>query len=304
VKNALFALVMLIAGAGCAAQARELALTFDDAPLPGSVILSGQERTARLIAALDRAGVEQAAFFANTRGRLDGEGGERLAAYGRAGHAIANHSASHPHLRDLAPAEFLGNVDEAHRALRAYPTFRAWFRFPFLDEGDTEAKRDAVRAGLIERDYAQGYVTIDTFDWYLDSLARRAAERGERVDMEALSSLYVEMVAASAAHYDRLARRALGRSPRHVLLLHENDLAALFIDDVVAGLRREGWTIVTADAAFADPIAGQTPRTMRLSQGRVAALAHDLGVPTEELRGPFEATELLDELFSEHVVQR
>ena len=54
-----------------------------------------EQRTERLIAALRRAGVRQAAFFV-TPGHLEqpwGAGGEaRIAAYVRAGHVIANHS--------------------------------------------------------------------------------------------------------------------------------------------------------------------------------------------------------------------
>ncbi len=47
---------------------------------------------------------------------------------------------------------------------------------------------------------------------------------------------------------------SMSPAPAHVPLLHETDLAAMYISDLVAELRRNGWTIVTADKAFADPI--------------------------------------------------
>jgi hypothetical protein len=34
-----------------------------------------------------------------------------------------------------------------------------------------------------------------------------------------------------------------------MMLLHETDLAALYIGDLVRALRRAGWTVVSADAA-------------------------------------------------------
>jgi tryptophan synthase beta subunit len=37
-------------------------------------------------------------------------------------------------------------------------------------------------------------------------------------------------------------------------LLHETDIAARYLPALVAGLREDGWEIVTADAAFADPV--------------------------------------------------
>ena len=58
-----------------------------------------------------------------------------------------------------------------------------------------------------------------------------------------------------------------------MLLLHETDLNALFIVDLVEGLRADGWTIVTMDEAYADPIAQIEPDTLYLGGGRIAALA-------------------------------
>jgi hypothetical protein len=58
-----------------------------------------------------------------------------------------------------------------------------------------------------------------------------------------------------------------------VLRLHETDLNALFIPDVVAALQADGWEIVTIDEAYADPIAEMEPDTVYLGGGRVAALA-------------------------------
>ncbi|HYD88469.1 MAG TPA: polysaccharide deacetylase family protein [Vitreimonas sp.] len=285
------------------AEARELALSFDDAPRRGSALMQGPERAERLLAGLEQAGVGQAVFFANSE-RVDEEGRARLRAYAAAGHLIANHSATHPHLREMTAEAFLADVVAADRVLRPLPGFRPWFRFPFLDEGDTAEKRDAVRAGLTAIGYAQGYVTIDTYDWYLDHLANQAAARGETLNLEALGALYAEAIAASADFYDDVAVAHLGRSPRHVLLLHENDMAAMFIPQLVAALQADGWRIVSADAAYSDPIARTEPQTLFLGQGRVAALAADAGAPRRSLFGPFEEEAELDALFAARVLNR
>ncbi len=87
---------------------------------------------------LKRAGVAQAAFFVNPANLEtgDGKGGEdRILAYVAAGHVIANHSWSHPHLSELSADAFLADVDRAEAWLRPREGHRAWFRFPFLDEG-------------------------------------------------------------------------------------------------------------------------------------------------------------------------
>ena len=112
-----------------------------------------------------------------------------------------------------------------------------------------------MRAALRERGLLNGYVTVDNFDWAIDDLARKAVEAGTEIDLPALGALYVETIVDTANFNDRVARETLGRSPAHVLLLHETDLNALFVADLVAGLRAAGWTIVTMDEAYADPIA-------------------------------------------------
>lgn len=268
------ALLALAAGTAFA-DGRRIAITFDDAPRDDTH-LAGPERARRLIAGLGSAGVE-ATFFCTTQGLAEAEGRARIDAYRTAGHLVANHAYAHPDLHRVGTKAFLADFARAADDLAAIPGARRWFRFPYLHEGRTLEERDAVRAALAAAGYVNGYVTIDNYDWYLDRLFQDAIAAGRKVDYERLSAAYVELLIAGVEFYDRIARETLGRSPAHVLLLHENDLAALFIADLAATLRAKGWQIVSADEAYADPIAREEPETLLLGQGRVAALAVDRG---------------------------
>jgi peptidoglycan/xylan/chitin deacetylase (PgdA/CDA1 family) len=294
-------LAALLALSVAPATAREIAITFDDAPTNDSATFTGEERTKRLIAALKAAGIEQAAFFCVPRAKPTSDL-TRLRAYAAAGHIIANHSDTHRNLRNLPADEYLADIAAADRALKGFPNFRPWFRFPFLAEGETREKRDAVRAGLRAMNYAQGYVTVDNYDWYLNALANNAKKAGQNVDEAALRDLYVEVLTEAVEFYDAIAVKALGRSPHHVLLLHENDLAALFVADLAAELRKRGWTIVGADAAYADPIAGIEPDTLFLNQGRVAAIARTKGAKPIDLVHVNEDEAALEALFAARVL--
>ena len=86
-----------------------------------------------------------------------------------------------------------------------------------------------------------------------------------------------------------------------MLLLHENDLAALFVGDLVAELRRRGFRIIPATTAFKDPIADLNPDTLFLGQGRIAALAHEGGMTPAELISPTEDEVYLRERFEAEV---
>ncbi|MBL8548845.1 MAG: polysaccharide deacetylase family protein [Hyphomonadaceae bacterium] len=286
-----------------AAETREIALTFDDAPTPDSAALTGEQRTRRLIAALKRARVSGAAIFAIGE-QAHGQGLARLRAYARAGHVIGNHTNTHRSANRLSTEEFLADVRQADDTLSGLPRFRRWMRFPYLDEGDAVAKRDAVRAGLREMGYANGYVTVDPWDWCMDYLVRDAVARGDAIDWAIIAEVYADVIVRSANFMDTLARRRLGRAPRQVLLLHENDLAVRCIGRAAARLRAEGWRIIPADQAFADPIAAIEPETLPLNSGRLAALARIAGASAAEVDTGFRNEARLAELLSRGMTPR
>ncbi|MGK6320932.1 polysaccharide deacetylase family protein [Sphingomonas sp. DT-204] len=276
-------LTALLACAAPLAAQKRIALSFDDVPRGRGAFLTPDQRTERLIAGLKQAGVRQAVFYVNP-GRLatpDGANGEaHIAAYVAAGHVIANHSFSHQHLNAMPADAYLADIDRAEAWLKDRPGYRPWFRFPFLDEGSKDkAKRDAVRAGLKARGLANGYVTVDGSDWNMEGLTIAAVKAGKPIDMAALKALYVETLVGAADFYDDLARRTLGRSPAHVILLHETDLAALYITDLVEALRKDGWEIITADEAYRDPIASAEPDVPSANGPRSELMAWEKGLP-------------------------
>ena len=143
ILRAILALLAAACLAACAtatpdeAGAKRIALTFDDVPRNAGVFLSEDERTTRLIDGLERAGVEQAAFFVTT-GNLDQTtgGAERIARYvgevlpgGHFGQVhvavrvVGQHMARRDITRDpLGPAGGLAEVtggDEERRLLDA-----------------------------------------------------------------------------------------------------------------------------------------------------------------------------------------
>ncbi len=254
----------------------EIALSFDDAPRPSTRQFSGPERTRLLLAALKQAQVEQVAFFVTTSHLDRDEGHARLATYTQAGHVIANHSHAHLNVRSVGAEVFSADLRQAHDLLKDLPGFQPWFRYPFLNQGNTLEDQLAVKKTLSELNYSHGYVTVDNYDFYLDTLLQRALQQGKKVDMEALKQVYIETLWRCIQFYDNLAKATLQRSPKHVLLLHENDLAALFIGDLVAFLRDKGWRIISPSEAYSDPIAKVEPAKV-CNQGLVACLAREAG---------------------------
>lgn len=285
------------------ANALEIALTFDDAPRTGSYY-SGKERASKLISSLKAAKVDQVAFFVNTS-RMDQEGHARIKFYSDQGHLIGNHTHSHLDINRVTLSQYLKDFQAADAILkeRSLTQFKKWFRFPYLREGNTEAKRDGMRAALNESGYKNAYITINNYDWHIDALFQKAIEEGKEVDFKALKAVYIKVLVDSVRYYDEMAIKYLGRSPRHVLLLHENDLAAMFISDLVTAFRNKGWKIISPSMAYDDDISKyKTNKILAFNPGRIGEIAFDNGSPRTQLWQEACDEAFLERLFIEEGV--
>ncbi|WP_223789542.1 polysaccharide deacetylase family protein [Marinicella meishanensis] len=279
---------------------KQIAITFDDAPRPNSSLTSEQRAKALLIA-LDASGVEQAMFFVTTK-HLNEQTKPILDLYQQDGHLIANHSNQHLWLHRTELDTYQQDVLTADQALRDYPHFKPYFRYPYLDEGRDKKVVKKMQKFLQKLGYQNGYVTVDNYDWYLEKLYQDAVKAGDKINLVQMKQLYIDVLWAAIEHSDRIAEQYLGRSPKHVLLLHDNDLAAYFIGDLVMHLKAQGWEIISPLEAYQDPIAQQVPKTLFTGQGRVAALARDAGASPQELVHVAEDEAELQRLFTEYQV--
>ena len=255
------------------AYSKEIAITIDDAPM-GGTHLTGIERSQKIIQALKET-YTQATFFVNPK-KMNEEGIKRIDAYEKAQHLIANHSFSHHELNRVDAATYSEDIKKGHEALKHYTYFVKYFRFPYLREGDTQEKRDGVRKTLKELGLKNGYVTVNTYDWHMNNLYQNAIKANRAVNMDEFKKIYIRILIDAANYYDKMAVDSLGRSPRHTLLLHENDLTAYFLKDLILALKKDGWSIITADYAYRDPIADfETNTLFEKNPGRIGEIAHD-----------------------------
>lgn len=252
---------------------KEIAITFDDSPRAASGYFDGPKRAEKLISELIEHNVGKVVFF-SVSSNLNEEGYQRLLRYSEAGHIIANHTHSHPNINETNLQAYKQNFLLAEQKLKQFKTYQKIFRFPFLREGDTFEKRNGMRTLLQERGYINGYVTLNNYDWYIETLFQEAILKGKIVDFDKLSRFYVDVLMESIEYYDEMAISQLGRSPKHVLLLHEIDISALFIGDLVDELRNKGWKIISAESAYSDDIAEfKIAQPLKYNPGRVGEIA-------------------------------
>lgn len=283
-------------------MAGEIAFTFDDAPTYDSAVMSGAERTSKLINGLTKNGVDDAVIFVLAK-NITEESVKRLTQYVDAGFELGNHTFTHESANKLEADNFLLDSYHAYLKIKRLDPNTRYFRFPYLHYGESQEKRKTILDGLHDMGYQIGYVTVDNYDWYINSLYVKAVEDGHKVNLENLGKLYVDVIWASIQFYDQIAIKYIGKSPKHILLLHENDMAAMFLPQLIKKIRKSGWETISPTEAYSD----QTLRSSGdnyefFKQGRIAAIAQTMGANPEQLRTPYESIESIDKLFLEYNV--
>ena len=223
-----------------------VALTFDDLPAAGG-LPAGDTRTQILTQLAEelRANHLEGTYGFVTADDLEGDPDtqEALRAWVREGMRIGNHTWSHPELTGDSVGAYEQNIAQDEPALRAYSKGRDWhwFRFPYLEEGDTVGKREAVRGWLEAHGYRLAEVTLnfEDDDWS-DAWERCAAKRND-AEIAWLQQSYME----NAAEFIQVGREeeeiAFGHEIPNVLELHATEFTTLMLPDLLRLLRQEGF---------------------------------------------------------------
>ena len=286
-------------------SAKEIAITFDDAPRSGSTFMRGDEIAERLIKELKSRDVDGAAFFITTKNIVNDKSLNRLQRYVDAGFDLANHGHAHLSAKKVKPYKYLADFYTSHLISKDFEGLLKLHRFPYLHQADNEKDRKRIYDEINRLGYGHGYITVDNYDWYLNSILVKAHKEEREVNLDNLKRLYLDTLLDNVEFYDEIAIQSLGRSPKHVLLLHENEIAALFIGDLIDRLRAKGWKIISPKEAYTDPIANSYDPSHELTgQGRVAAIAHSKGMPKDRLKNNNEDEAYLDKKAIEYRVYK
>lgn len=253
--------VALLAGCSTLPKAQsdlKLAITIDDLPVhseppPGETSASV---ATTMIGALREANV------LDPHGFINGAWTERdpatlqiLQDWRSAGLPLANHSWSHRHLNEMTLEEFEQEVARNEPLLKQLSRSDEWrwFRYPFLDEGETAAKRAGARAVLARRGYKVAAVTMDFSDWQWPAAYARCVLSGDRAAIAELERHFLDSARENVRYSRSLSRSLYGRDIPYVLLLHVSPMTARMMPRLVELYRSEGFRFVSLAEAQVDP---------------------------------------------------
>jgi peptidoglycan/xylan/chitin deacetylase (PgdA/CDA1 family) len=183
------------------------------------------------------------------------------------GNPLGSHTWSHPALDQTSAKKYIANIAENEPILRKLtkdePGPRGdwhWFRYPYLEEGNTLAKRDAVRGYLFAHDYKIAEVTIDFGDYMWNDVYARCAVKHDEAAIGSLHDSYLATAAEYITYSRTISHRLYGRDIPYVLLLHVGAFDAKMLPDLIALFRSRGFEFVTLPQAESDPVYSVDPK--------------------------------------------
>lgn len=252
-------LLLALLGAGAHAQpsARPLLVTIDDLPISATRLHpdpAERERITRGMLDVLRKHKVPAVAFVTWDHVLAPSDRDLLRLWMDAGHELGNHTLHHLNYTRTAPAEYIADAETARKEISGLAGRKVrFFRFPFLREGDTEAKLDAMRAWLAESGQRTVPVTLDNQDWSFEGPWVEARRKGDEAAMARVAEEYHESLHLDIRHHEETGDELFGRPVAQVLLLHGTEVGAAQWDRLFTWLEQRGYRFADADEVLADP---------------------------------------------------
>jgi len=242
--------------------ARRVAITFDDLPGTNSATMNAADIVAmntELVGDLSAAKIPAIGFVNEQRLYHFGEVDERIHAldlWVDAGFDLGNHSFSHASLNHVPLADWELDVERGETVTRMlmdeHHKKLTYFRYPYLDMGpDLDTMRKAEEF-LAERGYRIAPVTLDAWDWYFAQVYDDARSRKDTALEQRVVASWLDHSAAMFDYYEKKSRALFGHEPAEVLLAHDTWLEAEHLPDLIALLRKQGYTFISLDEALED----------------------------------------------------
>ncbi len=241
------------------AQAPKLAFTWDDLPAH-SVLPQGETRVdigRKIIVAMQAAHMPPVYGFVNGSFLLDEPlSAPMLTEWRKAGLMLGNHTWSHMDLNQSSMAAWEADVLKNEPVLEKYANGIDWhwLRFPFLSEGDTPEKRDAIRQFLAAHGYKIADVTMDFGDYMYNEPYARCVAKKDDAAIKQLGESYLKIADQTIDNSRAIAISEYGREIPYVLLMHVGAFDARMLPRLIALYKSRGFQFITLEEAEKDPV--------------------------------------------------
>jgi peptidoglycan-N-acetylglucosamine deacetylase len=248
----IFCLVVAASG-----QPRQVAITIDDLPrggdtLQGRDLAAIRAMTVKLLGPLR--GIPLIGFV--NAGRAEGLSEADLQAVLKIwldhGATLGNHTWSHPDLNEVALDQYEADLLRGEPAIvKAMGHRPVYFRHPFLHAGKDQATRRGLEEFLDAHGYRIAPVTLDNSDWMFAAVYAPALHSDAPLAAR-VKQAYLTYMESIFAFFEARSKEVVGREFPQTLLIHASQLNADSMPDLLAMMRRRGYTFVSLETALKD----------------------------------------------------
>jgi peptidoglycan-N-acetylglucosamine deacetylase len=248
-------------------NSRAVAITVDDLPgaVPGTGHAFGNLRDLqginRIIPQVFRSHHAPAIGFVNEwKLQVQGERDARVAllqSWLAAGLTLGNHTYTHASFwntpLDQYEDEVIRGEVVTQALMNATGQQERYFRHPYLITGPTTEAKEAFEAFLKQHGYRVAPVTVDNDDYeFNDVLGAALQEKDEKLANQTRAA-YLAYMNTAFDYYEGVSRSLFHREIPQVLLIHDSELTAECLDQLLTMLEHRGYRFISLDQALADP---------------------------------------------------
>lgn len=175
----------------------------------------------------------------------------------QAGHLVGNHTYSHKDLTKVSAQEYIDDIEKNESTLIDYANNineLKVFRYPYLQEGESQEKRYAIRSYLFRRNYKIAPVSVDFEDWIFSEAYIRCLKTNNQEAANEIKAKYLENAVKRLKFSDELAKYIYGHRIKQIVLLHITSLTAEMLPLLISEYKKQGVQFISLDKALKERI--------------------------------------------------
>lgn len=172
------------------------------------------------------------------------------------GFELGNHTYSHWSLMDVPletyEPDVLKNETITKPLMAKHNMNLKYFRHPFLVTGRTLDDKNQFEKFLHKNGYTIAPVTMEFLDWKFNLIYVYAKEQNDSETLNRVVKEYLEFANQKIAFYEKISQEILGYQARQILLLHDNELNADHIKDIIQLFKSNNYQFINIEKALKD----------------------------------------------------
>lgn len=129
-----------------------------------------------------------------------------------------------------------------------------YFRYPYLNRGDSENKKRTIMSALESMGYQIAPVTITSNDWRFNPRYETAYLNGDAHEMAELKKLYLNRIKRELYNSEDYSLVTFHRHVKHIMLFHLNVINTLELESILKLLKNFNYKIIGIDEALTDEL--------------------------------------------------